>query len=457
MMIVPKPKQYEEKGELSLALTITADAELTFGLKAFKRIFKKIYGVSIADGEGGIAVKYDASLAEEEYILDGATVYASSLFGMKNGLASIFQLIKKADKEGITLTDAAVKDKPDVDFRAFFADLARQWHDFDILLGYVDMCYLNKIKYFQIHFTDDQSWTLPFKSFPNVATKGRCYTHEEIAYLVEYANEAAVELIPEFEGIGHSRELIKNCPEEFGNEYDKPMNEKIMCIGKPTTFNNVRKMLTEMAEVFKYSRYIHVGCDEALHSNWTVCHYCRDYMARQGIETTLELYAHFVQKIVDMCLALGRTPIVWEGFHKDHNHLISKDAIVMAWENLYQTAPDLLEGGFKIINAAWKPLYFVDSFEPKYTWTILEEDFNLYRWDNHLKSSAACGGMQLEPNDNVLGSMMCQWQCNYEQEHDRVVANLPVFSDRLWNVTDYYPKDGFPNVENLTAMVNKVY
>ena len=456
-MIVPKPKQYEELGEITLASALCADAELAFCKKAFKRIFKKIYGVTLADGEGGVVVKYDASLEEEEYKIEGATVYASTLFGAKNGLASIFQLIKKADKEGIVLTETKVQDKPDVDFRAFFADLARQWHDFDILLGYVDMCYLNKIKYFQIHFTDDQSWTLPFKSFPAVATKGRCYTHEEIAYLVEYANEASVEIIPEFEGIGHSRELIKNCPEEFGNEYDKPMNEKIMCIGKPTTFNNVRKMLTEMAEVFKYSRYIHVGCDEAIHPNWKSCHYCRDYMARQGIETTLELYAHFVQKIVDMTLALGRTPIVWEGFHKDHNHLISKDAIVMAWENLYQTAPDLLEGGFKVINAAWKPLYFVDSFEPKYTWTILDEDFNMYRWDNHLQRSAACGGMQLEPNENIIGSMMCQWQCNYEQEHDRVVANLPVFSDRLWNVTDYYKKEEFPNIDGLTDMVNKVY
>lgn len=454
-MIVPKPKRYEEKGELAIACVITADAELAFSKKAFKRMAKKIFGVSITDGEGGFAVKYEASLAEEEYRIEGATVYASSLFGAKNGLSSMLQLVKKADKEGIVLTEANVLDKPDKDFRAFMVDLARQWHDFDILLGYVDLCYINKIKYLQIHFTDDQSFTYPYLCFPKAATKGRSYTHEEIVYLVEYAHEAAVELIPEFEGIGHSRELIKNCPEEFGNEYDGPMNEKIMCVGKPTTFNNVRLMLTELADTFKYSRYIHVGCDEALHTNWPSCHFCRDYMKRQGIETSLELYAHFAQKIVDMCLSLGRTPIVWEGFHKDHNHLISKDAVVMSWENTYQPTPDILAGGFKTVNAAWKPLYHVP--EPKCDWSILGEDFYLYRWDNASDKSVAHGGLTVEPTEQVLGAMICQWECNYEQEHDWVVENLPPFADRVWNVEAHYPKDAFPSAEKLVAMENQVY
>ncbi len=454
-MIIPKPKQYEELGSLSLAPVISADAELAFDKKAFKRIFKKTYGVSIADGEGGIVLGYDASLAEEEYKIDGATIYAATHFGAKNGLASMLQLVNTADKESITITETKVEDKPDKDFRAFMVDLARQWHDFDVLLGYVDLCYINKIKYLQIHFTDDQGFTLPYRCFPNAPTKARSYTHEEIAYLVEYAHEASVEIIPEYEGIGHSREIIKNCPEEFGNEYDGPMNEKIMCIGKPTTLGNVRLMLKELTEVFKYSRYIHVGCDEALHTNWTACHYCRDYMKRQGIETTLELYAHFAQKIVDMCLSLGRTPIVWEGFHKDHNHLISKDAIVMSWENTYQPTPDILAGGFKTVNAAWKPLYHVP--EKTCQWSILGEDFYLYRWDNGSDKSVAHGGLTVEPTEQVIGAMMCQWECNYEQEHDWIVENLPPFADRVWNVEAHYAKDAFPNIDGVFAMENKVY
>ena len=120
-MIIPKPKQYEEVGELTVACAISADGELAFCKKAFKRMVKKAYGVSLVDGDEGLSVAYDASLEEEEYKIDGATVYASTLFGAKNGLASVLQLIKKADKEGIVLTETKVQDRPDKDFRAFMA------------------------------------------------------------------------------------------------------------------------------------------------------------------------------------------------------------------------------------------------------------------------------------------------------------------------------------------------
>jgi hexosaminidase len=454
-MVVPKPKRYIELGEITLAPTISTDAELAFGKKAFKRMFKKIYGVSIADGEGGFVVKYDASLAEEEYRVEGATVYASSLFGAKNGLATLLQLVKSADKEGILLTEARIEDKPDKDFRTFFADLARKWHDFDVLLGYVDLCYINKIKYLQLHLVDDQGWTMPLRSYPNAATKGACYTHEEIAYLVEYAHEASVELIPECECVGHSRELIKNCPEEFGNEYDGPMNEKIMCVGKPQIFHNVRVLLEEFAEVFKYSRYIHIGCDEALHTNWTSCHYCRDYMARHGIETTMELYAHFVAKVVDICLSLGRTPILWEGFHKEHNHLVSKDAIIMSWSNNFQRVEDTLASGFRVINAGYSPIYLMGSFPSDYS--IVKEGFDMYRWNAYKDPAGDFDGTVIEPTDKMLGAMLCQWVDNYEGERPKVVNNMPTFSDRVWNEKNYCSAKELPDLSHVIDMEKKVY
>ena len=454
-MIIPKPKQFAERGELKVACAILADAELSFGLKAFKRIFKKIYGVTLADGEGGIFVKYDASLEEEEYKIDGATVYASTLFGMKNGLASVFQLIKAVDKQTVTLSDTKVWDKPDKDFRAFFADLARKWHDFDVLLGYVDLCYLNKIKYLQLHFVDDQGWTVPLRTFPAAATKGACYTHEEIAYLVEYAHEAAIELIPECECVGHSRELIKNCPEEFGNEYDGPMNEKIMCVGKPDIFKNVRALLSEFADVFKYSRYIHIGCDEALHTNWTACHYCRDYMKRQGIETTVELYAHFVAKVVDICLSLGRTPLLWEGFSKEYNRLISKDAIIMSWSNNFQPVEETLKSGFRVINAGYSPIYLMGAFPKDYS--IVREGFDMYRWNAYKDPAGDFDGTVIEPTDKMLGAMLCQWVDDYEGEYEKVVNNFPTFSDRVWNEKNYYSENEMPCLDGVIAMEEKVY
>ena len=88
--------------------------------------------------------------------------------------------------------------------------------------------------------------------------------------------------------------------------------------------------------------------------------------------------------------------------------------------------------------------------------TILGEDFYLYRWDNGSDKSVAHGGLTVTPSEQVLGAMMCQWECNYEEEHDWIVENLPPFADRTWNVGGYYARDAFPG-EKLTEMQKKVY
>ena len=175
---------------------------------------------------------------------------------------------------------------------------------------------------------------------------------------------------------------------------------------------------------------------------------------KNGIENTAKLYSHFASKIVDICKEVGRKPIVWEGFPKEGNDVISKDATVVSWENTYQPAADLLEGGFNIINAAWKPLYIV----ARRPWSLIEEDFNVYRWDSFMPHSAAYNGIQFEPTDRIIGAMLCQWECSYEEECDRIRIDLPVLGDRTWNESDYYTKDEFMSLyPRIKEMEEKLY
>lgn len=472
-MIIPKPKHYEENGTIEVAAAIFSDEALAFCEKAFIRIVKKIHGVRLAKAEDGIKLRFDPSIPENAYRIRGAEVFASSVEGASYGLATMLQLMEKTDG-GFRLSDTVIDDAPDKAFRAFMVDLAREWHDFDVLLGYVDLCYLNKIHYLQIHFTDSQSITYPFRAFPDAATKGRCYTRSEIEFLVEYAHEASVELVPEYEGIGHSVELIKNCPEAFGNDYTEAVadeaalsaladangtiTDSIMCIGRPEIFKNIRDMLADYAETFRYSKYIHVGCDEAKHRNWAHCSRCRAYMERQGMNDTKQLYSHFVQKIVDICLSLGRTPIVWEGFPYEGTENISRDAIVVSWESYYQTAPELLSSGFSIINAAWKPMYIVPPKHTQAQWYVSEENWNVYNWQHFMKMSRAYDPINVEPTDRVLGGMLCQWECTPEEEWHKVLENLPATADRTWNAEGFYSHEELTGIkQKLLAMEEAVY
>ena len=439
----------------------------------------KLYEVRLSEGEDGIKVVYDASLLKNEYVIEGATVKASDAEGAAYGLATMLQLMEKTE-DGFDVRNTEIRETPDKDFRAFMSDLARQWHDFDVLLSYVDLCYLNKVKYLQLHFTDNQSWTLPLACFPDAATKGRCYKRSEIDYLVEYAHEAGVELIPEFEGIGHSKELIQNCPDAFSNLYDEEIEDtsvenavgegnlglvdNIMCIGRENIFLSVQSMLAEIAEIFKYSKYIHVGCDEAKHENWSHCSLCRAYMARQGIKDTKALYSHFVSKIIDICISLGKTPIVWEGFPYEGTENISRDAVVVSWENYYQTGPELIESGFSVINASWSPMYIVpipDDPERStwYIWSVLSKNWDVHQVQHHwIKSKAYGGGLPLTPPEKVLGGMLCQWECNPAQERDRLILNLPMMADRTWNASGYYEEEEFyQNSGKILALSEKLY
>ncbi|MBQ2968616.1 MAG: family 20 glycosylhydrolase [Clostridia bacterium] len=460
-MIIPKPKHYKESGVLNILPCIASDDIFSSCKKAFSRIAYKVFGLCFKEGEGGIYVKHKEALAEEEYEIQGNTVFAKTKAGASYGLSTLLQLLER-DGDQYLLRNTEITDKPDNAFRGLMIDLGRQFHPFETLISYVDLCYVNKIKFLQLHFTDNELWTLPLDCLPEAATKGKAYTKTELSFLVEYAKDAEIELVPEFEGIGHSAHLNAVYPNRFGNEYDTEkssetdgainveatFNDNIMCIGRPTIFEDIRAMLTEIAEIFKQSKYIHVGCDEARHQNWLSCKHCRKYMKENGFASTRSMYSHFARKIIDICFSLGRTPIVWEGFPKEGSEEISRDTIVVSWENFYQTTNELLDGGFKIINASWKPLYilpptasFADAED--LNWSVAGYDWNLYKWDNWAKFSKAYGGMEIQPDNSVIGGMLCTWSCTYEQEIKRVLKDLPALSDRTWNTTGYVDTEAF--------------
>ena len=460
MNIIPKASVCKRMGILHISAQFACDVKLLFCQKAFLRLVYKIYGVHLKNGDAGIKLCYEASVSKDEYRICGDTIYASDCEGARYGLATMLQLIER-EEEGFLLQNICVSQKPDKEYRAFMSDLARQCHPFETLIGYVDLCYLNKLKYLQLHFSDNSLWTLKLDSFPKLGKTESSYTKDEIAYLVEYAHEAGIELVPEFEGIGHSKELIEVYPELFGNEFveeiedikavtgiDKGKVDNIMCIGRPDIFNNIQKMLTEIAEMFKYSEYIHIGCDEAKHENWAKCKHCTAYMQANGIEDTKSLYSHFVAKIVDLCLETGKIPIVWEGFPKEGTDNISRKCIVVAWESYYQLAPELLEAGFKIINASWKPMYIVQPHRKDKLWTVTGEDWNVNKWMNfHEKSPASKTPIVVDKTENVLGGMLCQWECSPEEERERLILNLPMLSDRTFNEEDYYSDAEFDAVK----------
>ena len=445
--IIPTPKETTlSDGSVSLPLCCecTEPAWQSYA-NTLSSSFAKLFGRALSEGEGGIRLVRDASLPAGHYTLDtrdGATLSASDDEGILYAIASLL-LSAQVQGDRLTLPKALVRDFPDSSYRALMVDLARQWHPLPTVLQYIDLCFILKIKYLHLHFCDDQRYTLPSSAFPHLADKG-AYTREDIAQMRSYAQARGVILVPEIEVPGHATVLTRAYPETFANhllgEGELLTNESgdvigadsLICAGSPAAFAGVKTLLAETAALFPESPYLHIGGDEARITLWDHCPACRAYMQEKGLDGVYELYSELVGRTAKEVLRLGKTPIVWEGFPKKGAHHVPRETIVIGWECKYHMPYDLVEEGFHVINAAWKPLYIVPHLNRR--WGIPEiYDWNIYNWQNWWMESAATEKpIQIEPTEQVIGAQLCVWECTFEQAIGRAMENLAALSERTW-------------------------
>lgn len=450
--IIPEPKKIdiyrEEKVPLSLNLFTHNPAWQKYA-DVFANAVKTIYDIELENKAGGIELIEDKAIQAGHYVLesnDGLKLKASDDEGINYALASALQIIECNEGE-LIVPSVHIEDYPDKDYRGFMLDLGRKWHTFDKLLKYVDLCFLYKIKYFNVHFTDTNLYTLPSKAFPELPKEKTHYTFEQIEYLNEYAKNRGVVIIPEFECPGHAPQLNKAYPEIFADKFDEGVTTQfytetgalvnvhdIICAGSEPAWEGTKALIKEICDMFPDAPYINIGGDEANIKMWNHCSVCRDYMEKHGISDEYELYSEYIARVTDYVFELGKTPIVWEGFPKKGCEKINKDTIVIAWESHYHLANDLVDAGFRIINSSWQPLYVVPSTVER--WGVKDIlAWNVYNWQHWWENSAAhLNPINLQPTEQVLGAMLCAWEMNYEQEISFVMENLAAVSERVWTV-----------------------
>ena len=454
--ILPTPRTVigeEEKKYTAVALTVGADEALSVAATTLAEYASRVLGVSLTSGEG-IIFSEDSSLAEGEYRLEiaegRAKVFASEQTGAHYAAATLLQLAEVTE-EGLSLPAVTIADKPEREYRALMIDLARRWHPFETVLEYVDLCYLYKVRFLHLHFIDTQSYTLPSRVLPKASTEGRHYSFEQIEELCRYADSRGVEIIPEIEVPGHSAAMIAAYPELFANTltvenvvdkyalFNNTQKHNVICVGKPDIMKSLRALTEEVIAMFPNSRYLHIGGDEAKIADWEYCTDCQRYMKKHGIGGAKALYTDFIRRMTDMVLELGRTPIVWEGFPREGSEAISRDVIVTAWESYYHLADELVEEGFKIINASWEPLYIVPEGHrvvKSGRWTPEEVlEWSIFTWKNWNKKTVAhLNPIHLTPTEQVLGGQLCAWENDYDGEIFAVRENLPALAERTWTV-----------------------
>lgn len=412
--------------------------------------FHSKYSLSV-ENAAHILIVGDDSLVTDQYkieIKEKVIIYVSTISSLSYALNSLLQ-ISKLKNGRLVLQQIEINDFPDAEYRGLMIDLARQWHSVETLKKLIDLSSFYKLNYIQFHLTDDQSFTFPSESYPKLKTENRYYTKDELKYLVDYAYNRGIIIIPEIDVPGHSAKFIESYPKIFAPSPKKDLGlnvlghqatNNVINIGSEKVYSALESIFDEVIEIFYTSPYFHIGADEATLSNLVGDPLVEALMKRESLGTEIdELYRYFIVRMNNFLKKRNRIMCVWEGFKRDGKVSIPKDIIVFPFESLYNLPNHLLEDGYKLVNSSWTPLYVVgsgvkDGWIPRKWGPEKIYDWNMWRWENwYHKSPASKKPIQLGKSTRVIGAQMCAWEQTDEAEIPSLRRRIPTFSERVWN------------------------
>ncbi|MEA3400045.1 MAG: beta-N-acetylhexosaminidase [Armatimonadota bacterium] len=248
-----------------------------------------------------------------------ARVRAADAEGLFYGAQTIAQLVGPNGH----LPRCQVADWPSYPVRGLQYDVARgQTVEVDWwkrLIRALGRCKLNML---EIYGEDDYR----FEAYPFLGREGT-FTPEKARELSEYAHRYHVQLVPQFESLGHASAVLRH--EELAHLREAGQSW-VFCTSNPETWEFLDTVYGELAEQFPYSEYIHVGGDE-FEGGFGKCEACRQRVEEDGIGA---LYAEHMNRLEDLCDRHGRTMLFWPshvGWTIEYEELLHKDCIPTEW------------------------------------------------------------------------------------------------------------------------------
>lgn len=297
---------------------------------------------------------------------DGVTITAPSDHGLFNGLQTYRALQKDGSKK---LACRTVIDYPDLEYRGFMLDIARNYTSVQNIRNMIDVMSSYKLNRLHLHLAEDEGWRLEIPGLeeltsvasrrghtldeseciypgydgnydPTAATSGNGFiTRAEFIDLLKYAAEHFVTIIPEVDTPGHSRAAIKAMNaryekyaktdlkkaeeyllEEKGDtskyESAQGYGDCVINMAMPSTYHFIEKVVTEIKAMYDEAGVplttFHLGGDECADGAWLGSSLCQKLMAEKGYTTTHELYQQFYLKVNGMMKKLGISISGWQ-------------------------------------------------------------------------------------------------------------------------------------------------
>ncbi len=344
----------------------------------------------VALSGNSVVIDTDKSLPKEGYTLtvtpQQINIKAADYNGALYALQTLRQLLPnevestKLVKRDWLVPSVTISDAPQYQWRGLMLDVSRHFFPKEYILKTLDRMAMLKLNTFHFHLVDNEGWRIEIKKYPkltevgawrvdqedklwdertpnpanafaNPATApkkyGGFYTQEDIKEIVAYATARGITVIPEIEMPAHAMSAIAAYPELSCHK--RPIGvpsgavwpiTDIYCAGQEETFDFIEEVLTEVLALFP-SQYIHVGGDEATHTEWERCPKCQLRMKEHQLKNVHQLQSYFIKRIDDFLTSKGRTLVGWDEIMDGG---LAENAVVMNWRGIEVGKKALAQG-----------------------------------------------------------------------------------------------------------------
>lgn len=465
LSLVPKPlhlEQTEDQFTLKSGMTIACEKGLEEQAEYLQQMLRQATGWEIKvrpdSRKGNIVLTLDsvANTHAEGYTLSvdkkSVRIAGADVAGVFYGLQTLLQLFPEevyrnslAGQVAWTVPGVKIVDHPERPWRGMMLDVARYFYDKEFVKKFIDMMAMYKLNKLQFHLIDDSGWRLEIKKYPRLTEVGAWagpdsrrlggfYTQDDIREILEYARLRQVEVIPEIEFPAHMLSAVVAYPWLgcTGKQHEVPdqhfISRDLLCVGKESSYQFLKDVLDETVALFP-SKYINIGGDEAVYTNWEQCPRCQEVMKREGLSKVSELQGYLTNVVADMMKKKNRTVIGWEEIIQRGK--LNEQVVALMWHNVGDTIQATRTGHKAILTPATH-LYF---------------DFPESRTPGEVKAATwmppisleKCYGIEVNdysPAATVMGVQGCFWSDQFI--HGTVLQEItPLNENRSEQYAEY--------------------
>lgn len=332
------------------------------------------------------AISKNPEYYELEVEKDKISIVGKSIEGALNGVKTLISVIEHSGAQ-VELPLAKIVDYPDLNYRGFMLDIARNFTKFEDMKHLIDLFASYKINVLQFHFNDDEAWRLEIPGLPELtevgARKGLTfddsnagfliqtyrgtgnpndnntsangyYTREQFIELLKYASMRGVKIIPELETPGHARAAIVAMKNRYNKYIDvnpakanqfilwdendtskyssaQGYNDNVLCVAEPGVYRFLLKVVQEISAMYREAGLtlstVHIGGDEVAHGSWVGSPKVKELMARENLKTNHDVAEYYVKRISNSLEAIGIKVGGWQEIASGHTDEYTQEIV----------------------------------------------------------------------------------------------------------------------------------